>query len=58
LEGPVTQDAAGRRNHSEEGRKDRLRLLQLVELDECVDKSDCDEDATEISVRFVILGGA
>lgn len=56
LEGSVTQDAAGRRNHSEEGRKDSLRLLQLVELDECVEKSDCDEDATEIGVLYVTLG--
>jgi hypothetical protein len=30
----------------------------LVELDECVDKSDCDEDAAEVSVLRVILGGA
>lgn len=58
MERSVTQDAAGRWNHSEEGRKDRFRLLQLVELDECVDKSDCDEDAAEVSVLRVILGGA
>jgi hypothetical protein len=57
LEGSVTQDAAGRRNHSEEGRKDRLRFLQLVELDKCVEKSNSDEDATEISVLYVTLGG-
>ena len=56
LEGPITQDTAGRRNHGEERRKDSLRLLQLVELDECVEKSDCDEDATEIGVLYVTLG--
>lgn len=55
MEGSVTQDAAGRRNHSEEGRKDRLRFLQLVELDECVEKGDSDEDTTEISVLYVTL---
>jgi len=54
-EGPITHDTAGWRNHGEEGCKDGLRLLQLVELDERVEKRDYDENATEISVLYVIL---
>ena len=58
MEGSIAKDTAGWRDHSEEGRKDRLRLLQLVKFDERVEKSNSDENATEISVRYVILRAA
>ncbi len=55
LDGSVTYDATRWWNHGEEGRKDRFRLLQLVELDECVEKRDSDENTTKICVLCVIL---
>ena len=55
MEGSITKDPAGWRNHGEERSKNRLGFLQLVKFDEGIEKCDGDENATEISVCYVIL---
>jgi len=57
LEGSITKDPAGWRNHSKERSKNRLGFLQLVKFDEGIEKCDSDENATKVSVRYVILWG-
>jgi hypothetical protein len=55
LERAGADDAARGRDHGEEGRENRLGLLELVELDERVEERDGDEDPAEVRVRKVVL---
>ena len=54
-EGAVPEDPARGRDHREERRQDGLALLELIELDERVQKRDGDEDASKVGVLKVCL---
>ena len=51
----ISDSAAGRWDHSQETGEDGLGLLELIELNERVQKGYRDQDATEIRVLEVFL---